>query len=200
VNLNPFFLHEKNLYQLKLIIIFNGKFVSLDRNKMGLVVGISGVSRAGKTTLSKQIKKWYSGLQTAFISMDEFVFPVDQIPKINNEVDWEVPASVDYDKLYDHLTDITSFNDIIIAEGILIFNNENLNSLFNKRIHVEIAEDIYFERKRNDKRWKVPDWYIKHIWDSYGKYRSQATRNSLKVDGTIPLSLQKMKIMDFLNI
>ncbi len=164
---------------------------------MGLVVGISGVSRAGKTTLAQQIINWYPEFQTVLISMDEFVFPVDQIPKIKNEVDWEVPASVDYNKLYTHLTTITPLNELIIVEGILIFNNDLLNSLFDRKIHVEIPENVFFERKKDDKRWKVPGWYIQHIWDAYEIYGNRSTQYALKVDGRIPF--EKEKIKDYLN-
>ena len=66
---------------------------------MGLVVGIAGVSRAGKSTLAAEIKENSKGLITEILSMDDFVVPEKNFPKINGLPDWESPATVDYSKL-----------------------------------------------------------------------------------------------------
>ncbi len=184
--------------KLKWIIIINGIFDPLNSTKMGLVVGIGGVSRAGKTTLANLVQNWYSDLQSSIVPMDNFVFPIDKIPKINNEVDWEVPASVDYEKLYNHLTTNLPDNNLVIAEGILIFNNDRLNSIFNKKINIEIPKEVFIERKSTDTRWSEPDWYIQHIWDAYLTYGVRSVDDALIVDGCSPFD--KVEIMNYLNI
>jgi hypothetical protein len=73
-----------------------------------------------------------------------------------------------------------------------------LNSIFNKKIHVEISEKIFFERKSADIRWKEPDWFIQHIWDAYLEYGARSTDDALIVDGSS--LFDKKQIMDYLDI
>ena len=61
---------------------------------MGNVIGIGGVSRSGKSTLSQLIAEWYSDKKVSILKMDNFVFDEKLIPQIRGETDWEVPRSL----------------------------------------------------------------------------------------------------------
>ena len=151
---------------------------------MAIVIGIGGVSRAGKGTLSSRIQKWYPDLNIVSLNMDDFVYPKDQLTTIRGEIDWEVPESVNYSKLATSIAEEKKRNHMVIVEGILIYNDEKLLALYDKKIFVEVDYETFKVRKKLDKRWKIPDWYIEHIWTSYIVHGRTNIDDSLKVDGT----------------
>ncbi|MCH7513305.1 MAG: hypothetical protein IH947_05090 [Bacteroidetes bacterium] len=107
---------------------------------MGLVVGIGGVSRAGKSTLSKRLKNRLPGIRIIILDMDDFVFPENEMPRINDEPDWETPESIDYTKLSGRINETKAEYDLVIVEGILIFCDESLNSLIDKKLFLKENE------------------------------------------------------------
>ena len=139
---------------------------------MGLSIGIGGVSRAGKTTLSNYISSLYPNKKTLVLSMDkDFVHEEHKIPKIKDRTDWEIPASVDYIKLRKKIEESLDQYDLIITEGILIFYSEEVNQLFDKRIFIDIPKSLFYQRRHSESRWgEEPKWYIDYVWDSYQKY------------------------------
>jgi nicotinamide/nicotinate riboside kinase len=138
---------------------------------MGLSIGIGGVSRAGKTTLSNYIQGLYSNKKSLIISMDEYVHDKDKIPRIKDRIDWETPASVDYDRIKQKIEDSVKEYDLVITEGILIFYSEEVNKLFDKRIFMDIPKSLFYLRRHSDKRWgEEPKWYIDYVWESYLNY------------------------------
>jgi nicotinamide/nicotinate riboside kinase len=138
---------------------------------MGLSIGIGGVSRAGKTTLSNYILSLYPNKKTLIIPMDEYVIEQDKIPRIKDRIDWETPASVDYDRIKQKIKESVNDYDLVITEGILIFYSEDLNQLFDKRIFLDIPKSLFYIRRHSDKRWgEEPKWYIDYVWESYLKY------------------------------
>ena len=56
---------------------------------MGLSIGIGGVSRAGKTTLSNYVQNLYPNKKSLIIPMDEYVHDKEKIPRIKDRIDWE---------------------------------------------------------------------------------------------------------------
>lgn len=137
----------------------------------GLSIGIGGVSRAGKTSLSNYIQSLYPNKKTLLIQMDDFVKNEADIPKVRDHTDWEHPISVDFKKIKNVLAKAVIKYDIVITEGILIFYSEELNKLFDKRIFINVPKTVFYKRKIEDVRWgKEPEWYMDYIWKSYLKY------------------------------
>ena len=138
------------------------------------MIGIGGVSRAGKTELSKFLcKKFQSiGFNAVSIHQDEYAFSDNKIPKIKNRVDWESPNSINS---FQYLSAIQKAKqngaDVIVAEGFLNFHHPEMIQLFDKKIFLEIRRSTFEKRKAEDDRWgREPDWYIDHVWKSYEKY------------------------------
>jgi len=179
------------------IIFLNGNFAHSISTKMGLVVGISGVSRAGKSTLSKRLTNRLHDWKIIILDMDDFVFPKNEMPRINEEADWETPESVDYVRLSDRINEVNAGFDLVIVEWILIFYDETLNSLFDKKLFIEIPYETFLERKRNDRRWNEPEWYIQHIWDSYLKYGLKNSEDAMKISGNS--SFEIPDILEFIR-
>jgi nicotinamide/nicotinate riboside kinase len=138
---------------------------------MGLSIGVGGVSRAGKTTFSNYMTSLYKGKKSLVISMDDYVHEKEKIPMIKDRIDWETPASVDYDRLKTKIEDSVKEYDLVITEGILIFYSEEVNKLFDKRVFLDIPKSLFYQRRHSDKRWgEEPKWYLDYVWESYLKY------------------------------
>lgn len=153
----------------------------------GLSIGIGGVSRAGKTSLSNYIKSLYPHKSTFLIEMDNFVKNEEDIPKVRNHTDWEHPISVDFEKIKKVLKESICKYDIVITEGILIFYSEELNQLFDKRVFINVPKTVFYKRRLNEKRWGIePEWYLDYVWDSYIKYGklNDSDNSTLYVHGT----------------
>ena len=139
-----------------------------------MIIGIGGVSRGGKSTLAQIIYQIFTeGGQTAVIlTQDDYVFPIEDIPKIQHgdevEINWEVPESIDFQSYKTAILAAQKQYDHVITEGLLNFYDEEINQLFDKFFFVDISKATFLSRKAADKRWgEVPDWYVEHIWTSY---------------------------------
>lgn len=164
-----------------------------------MIIGIGGVSRAGKTELSNFLFEKFrlEGIQVVVIHQDDFVHPTDFIPKIKDRIDWENPQSINFSKYITAIQEAQkSGADIIIAEGIFNFYEKEVQDLFDKKIFVEISRTTFEKRKAEDHRWGYePDWYIEHIWNSYEQFGQTILENKsniLKVSGENQASYSKV--------
>ena len=137
-----------------------------------MLVGIGGVSRAGKSTLADLLCKQFlsQGASVLVFRQDEFPVSESRLPLIRDRPDWEVPQSIMHDDLYDAIRSQLSITDIIFIEGLYCFYDERLVQLMAKKILVEISKPIFIARKSVDLRWgsaPEPEWYIQHIWEQY---------------------------------
>lgn len=138
---------------------------------MARIIGIGGVSRSGKSTLARKLKEALLPKQVLSVDMDQYVFPQEEVPKINGHPDWEVPESINYRKVLDTIEENDPNHDFIIVEGILAFANPTLKELYDVTVYMEISEATYLERRRQETRWgKDPEWYIEYVWEAHLKY------------------------------
>ncbi len=150
-----------------------------------MIIGIGGVSTAGKTTTANKIRKLFPGLRISILCQDDYVKSVDEIPRIHDRVDWESPESIDHKRLIQAILVENQNNDLVIAEGLMIFYHPEVNTLFDKRLFVSIDYQTFKQRKSLDNRWGYePEWYIEHIWQSYEQYgRIETSADVLVLDG-----------------
>ena len=136
-----------------------------------MIIGIGGVSMAGKSTLARLIKSRLPDKKVCILCQDDFIIPQKQIPLINGKTDWENPISIDFDEFIASVVARSIEYEIVIAEGLFAYYDSTLNKLYDKKIFLEISEKVFFKRKRLDIRWEIePEWYIQHIWNSYLKF------------------------------
>jgi len=136
-----------------------------------MIIAIGGSSTAGKSTLAAKIGEVYDHRRVKILCQDSYVKPENEIPRIRDHIDWEVPDSIDFDKFYRAVVFANMQYEVVIVEGLMIYYNRRTVDLFNKRLFVEIDKETFLKRKSRDLRWgKEPQWYMKHIWDSYLKY------------------------------
>jgi uridine kinase len=145
-----------------------------------MVIGIGGVSRAGKTTLAIKLKRRLKGKTINILNQDDFVKKTG-LPTIHGHIDWEHPDSLDWKSLRAAVLISSRNYDITIVEGLFAFYDQTINRKYDHSLFVHIQKELFFKRKRADTRWgKEPDWFIHHIWSSYKKF------------GQLPVSLKEV--------
>ncbi len=160
-----------------------------------MIIGIGGVSRAGKTTLANQLVKLAKkkGMTVEVLNQDEFVKSKNQLPIIEGIPDWERPSSIKWDNLIIRIEKSTA--DLIIVEGLFAFYPASLRLKYNKKIFLEIEKDLFQKRKIEDKRWEEePAWYAEHVWRSYLKYGKTKGDNSeyITLSGAREIDIKKL--------
>lgn len=137
-----------------------------------MIIGIGGVSRAGKSTLADLLVKLFvaQGRSAIIFSQDDYVIDEADLPIIKDRRDWEVPSSIRHADFRKAVLDAKSHYDLVIAEGLLCFHDPALFDLMDRKIFVQISKETFLLRKREDLRWGStidPDWYMDHVWDSH---------------------------------
>ncbi|MDP5169073.1 MAG: hypothetical protein NWR72_02420 [Bacteroidia bacterium] len=152
---------------------------------------IGGVSRSGKTKLSQKIALWLrtEGHKVSVLHQDEYVKPESEIPMIRDHIDWEVPESIDWARWQEAIRSAALSHDWVIAEGLFAFSDQELNQAADRQIMVNVSEDTFLQRKREDLRWgQEPEWFIAHIWRSFLIYGEPASFAGLVLSGEQPQS------------
>jgi len=136
-----------------------------------VTIGIAGGTGSGKTTLANAIKEYF-GSEVVMISQDYYYKSFDHLPlEERNKINYDHPNSFDNDLMISQIKDLKSFRAInrpvysfiefrrlsetitveprpvIIAEGILLFNDPDLNDLLDIKIFVDTDSDIRFARR-----------------------------------------------------
>ena len=131
-----------------------------------LIIGITGGTGSGKTTVVNQIVKHLPEEEVCVISQDSYYKATDNLSlEERAKINFDHPRAIDFDLLVQHLKKLKSNETIaqpvysfvthnrtkdtvttyprkvIIVEGILIFNNEELRSLFDIKIFVHADTD-----------------------------------------------------------
>ena len=165
-----------------------------------MIIGIGGISNAGKSKLAKRIKEALPQYKVCILCQDDYAFPTKDIPKINDHTDWEIPGSIDFERFHKEVLRNAQIHDITIVEGIFAFYYSNTNELFNKRLFLTLKKETFFQRKEIDIRWgKEPEWYINHIWESHFNYCPPSDLTDfLVLDASKEVDLNT--VLDFLDL
>ena len=137
-----------------------------------MLIGIGGVSRAGKSTLADLLAKQYlsQNKSVAIFRQDEYPVDESQLPLIGDRRDWEIPQSIRHDLLWAVVQSSIANTEIIIIEGLFAFYHASLTEAMDKKMLVEISKSTFIKRKSIDLRWgstPEPEWYVEHIWNQY---------------------------------
>ncbi|HNR01973.1 MAG TPA: uridine kinase [Anaerolineaceae bacterium] len=144
----------------------------MSKHKTPLVIGIAGGSGSGKTTAADIILKKVGAQRIAYLQHDSYYRELTNLP-INQrrEVNFDHPDSLESDLMREHILTLKEWKPIevpvydftthsrtsetlhveprrvILVEGILIFAEPALRSLFDVRIFVDTDADIRFIRR-----------------------------------------------------
>ncbi len=159
-----------------------------------MIVGIGGVSRAGKTTLANLLKNRLKGKSIYIVNQDDFV-KKENLPMIKSHVDWEHPHSIDWNLMKKEILRLKSKYDVLIVEGLFAFYDRSISKKFDIAIFIHIDHKSFIKRKHQDFRWgKEPAWFIQHIWASYVRYGKiiEDIPIVLYLNGTTPTPLEQI--------
>ena len=131
-----------------------------------LIIGITGGTGCGKTTVVNQIIKELSGEEVTVISQDSYYKDLSHLSfEQRTKINFDHPNSIDFDLLKSHLLALKAGNEIdsptysfvehnrtaetirlkptkvVIVEGILIFSHPDIRELFDIKIFVHADSD-----------------------------------------------------------
>jgi len=141
-----------------------------------LIIGIAGGTGSGKTTVVNQILSELPKDEVVVISQDSYYRQNDNMSyEERSMINFDHPKSIDFELLITHLkslrkgetieqpvysfvthnriqeTVVTTPSQVIIVEGILIFNNKELLDLFDIKVYVYAdADERLIRRIRRD--------------------------------------------------
>lgn len=141
-----------------------------------LIIGIAGGTGSGKTTVVNQIINQLPADEVCVISQDSYYSATDNLSyEARTKINFDHPRAIDFDLLVNHLKELkegkvieqpvysfvthnrtkdtikTHPRKVIIIEGILIFNSEELRNLCDIKIFVHAdADERLIRRVRRD--------------------------------------------------
>jgi len=137
-----------------------------------MVIGICGGSGSGKTTLLNRLAEHYNQYKPSVFSMDNYYKPIEeQSLDKNGKVNFDLPTALDKERLVKDLTRLINgksievfeyqFNagnnrnvlitieptDLIIVEGLFVFEYEEVLNLLDFSIFVDVDPAIQLDRR-----------------------------------------------------
>ena len=137
-----------------------------------IIIGVTGGSGSGKTTVSRKILEELDGQSISIIQQDSYY--KDQSHKTmaqRRQTNYDHPLAFDEDLLYEHLlklkageaVDVPVYDytvstrsdkvvhqeptDVIILEGILILDDERIRDMLDIKVYVDTDDDIRIIRR-----------------------------------------------------
>lgn len=162
----------------------------MNRTKL---IGISGCTNGGKTTLSKKLQK---ALKTStYLTQDDFYFPRDSdhlefIDELNS-FNFDVINAIDMDKFHAELKNAIDSEkyEYIFLDGFILYEDEKLYNMLDKRYFLFLNKEECLRRRlsRNYKTIDTPNYFDKCVWPEFLKYKQKCTmifENINYIDGS----------------
>lgn len=137
-----------------------------------VVIGVSGGSGSGKSSVSSKILETFEGLSVMLLQQDYYYKNQSNLPfEERLKTNYDHPLAFDNDLFFEHLTtlinggtiekpvyDFTnhtrssetvleSSRDVIIVEGILILDDKRIRDLMDIKVYVDTDDDIRLARR-----------------------------------------------------
>lgn len=141
-------------------------------NSVSMLIGISGGTGSGKTTVANRILESVSASEVVFIQQDSYYRNVEDLPLDYRQVaNFDHPDAIDNELLVDHIRKLKAGQPIdlplydfksntrlpetrrvdpkpiLIVEGILIFTDARLLEQMDIKVFVDTPDDIRFIRR-----------------------------------------------------
>ncbi|CAL1526278.1 unnamed protein product [Lymnaea stagnalis] len=123
-----------------------------------LIIGLSGITNSGKTTVASMLCKALPHLE--LMCQDSYFWDLDN-PSIERDADgvinWEKLSALDMERMvrdvrlwsekHDDKSNSVKKYSVLLIEGFLIFNDRKLSALFDHKYFIKINKEICKERR-----------------------------------------------------
>ena len=161
--------------------------------KIKFIVGITGGSGVGKTTLIEGLKTEFSGRVSTF-SLDNYYLPKDEQSKDENDVvNFDLPTALDIHKMNADLNELKSgkainqkiyqFNnpsnvdsyfkiepsELLIVEGLFVMHYEFCKNLLDYSVYLSVNRKLQLERRllRDVKERNYSETDVMYQWENH---------------------------------
>eukprot|EP01083_Nonionella_stella_P070249 187852_1 len=167
--------------------------------KQVVIIGISGATRSGKSTLAHYLRTLFGTDNCITIHQDTYF----DMPKIWRQLNgnWDHPEAINHDAFYEtvstqikHYKDSQSFSNryfYIILEGFMLYHDTRIVNCIHYFLWLEISRKVCFNRRMSTKR-ETHRYFNDNIWPNYQQYKANVFQNNFKgkvlvMDGTQPM-------------
>lgn len=172
-----------------------------------LIVGVSGVSCGGKTTMANALSAWLGDKFGDVISQDDYYRPAKELPinPFTKIPEFDEPESLRMDRIVEDIkkwkeTDLEEGEEakVLVVEGTMIFTCLEICLMCDLRyqIHVDFKTA---EFRRSLRNYPIPDPPLvvaKNIWPKYIKHRNIA-KNLARSNDYIFKQIDGTKVVDY---
>lgn len=150
-----------------------------------IVVGISGATCSGKTSLANRIHEELKG--SVLIHQDDYFLPTNdprhvRIPELNHN-NWELLTSVDFPKLHSDIRKIfetipeetAKGGKVMILDGFLLFKYKPISDLCDMKYFLTLTKEQCWERRKN-RTYDPPDvpgYFAQIVWPEYENHERE---------------------------
>ena len=166
------------------------------KNNTSFLVGLAGGSASGKTTFIRQISKEFGNNKVCVISQDHYYKGLsEQLRDENGIVNFDHPTGIDFKRIKKDIRKLLkgktvqiveyTFNNpdvfpkqivyqpapIILLEGLFVFADKGLNSMYDYRLYIDADEDVTLDRrlKRDTIERGMTHEEVMYQWDNHVK-------------------------------
>lgn len=158
-------------------------------SKQWLVVGISGATCSGKSTL---VNKIYDNFPTSImVRQDDYFLPPDDPRHVKiqelNHMNWELITSLDIQKMYSDVIRIlqspgknaTDLKTLLILDGFLLFKHKPIADLCDRKYFLTLTKEHCWQRRKNRvyDPPDVPGYFDKIVWPEYVKHKNEIVQD-----------------------
>lgn len=152
-------------------------------NIIPYLIGIAGPSGAGKSVFCRLIQSQFEGVSR--LKLDDFFKDINDVPKIQEWINWDDPTSIKWNELIQAATDLKRgkyaivpnysrkddrmvgekcvfSSPIILVDGFLSLYNKELRDLLDLKIFFDLSEDSQLKRRRERQPW-VEEGYLHNV-------------------------------------
>ncbi|MFT4660011.1 MAG: uridine kinase [Patiriisocius sp.] len=162
--------------------------------KPSIVIGVSGGSGSGKTSILNHLLNQYQEGEMCIVSQDNYYKPIEEQSKDQNgEINFDLPEAIDLDRFLQDMIDLEAgrpvfhdeytFNNadreaekitvnpakILIIEGLFIFHFQPIATKLNLKIFVDTKQDLRLSRriKRDGEERGYSKETVNYQWENH---------------------------------
>eukprot|EP00939_MAST-03C_sp_MAST-3C-sp1_P003396 g3396.t1 len=168
-----------------------GEIEEKGRRKNEFRIGISGVSRSGKSTLTKRLFNMLGGKKNVDVLSQDWFFDRIKIATVLKG-NWEHPDSIDHRAMREEAAKIVEEKKPIhIYEGFICFHDSALVKTMDVMIWLELPKEIA-KKRRMATKCVSESYYEEKVWKFHTQYAKRTRANAwwkavVVIDATRPI-------------